>query len=817
MKSQSRSIPIVPVLLFATLFSRVAFSQGIIAPARQPADTAAVQILPFPSSAISEAFSETFDAVSKAANERPAEEGIQRFKVEVDTLFVTIDQFLSDTTLRAFTGVGVRELDNISAEAQIYRENINQLQGRLVKTAGDAERNVGMLLQYKKRWELTLETSGKDELPASRLDRINRTIQQTDSVRVLLLGDLDGILLLQDRLSEKGNLLDALQIRIRDQRTILGERLFSRDMPPLLKDLFSLKDTTLIRRHLGQFSKTVRSDAEIFKSKFLVPMLFISFLFLGFMVFAVWYKTHFAKLMSVERFELSDMHMTVIYSPVVVVFFIAALMIRFIFPELPHTFRSINLIILMVPMVIIVIRLFGSLARTWMTALVITLIFTFIYELIYYPDILMRLILLILSILGLGLFLWMIIRKPLLNRFNNTLLYQAFRLILALFTAMLAVAVAGNLLGAFRMAEYFTLIPIQVALLSIGILVATKVADTIVFLVLASNNFQRLNIFREEFDVIYTKTVRLINLFLWIFLFVTALNIFRVKDEFFDWGNRVLTEGWKIGAVDITPRSILVFVLVIWLSIVITRMVRHILEKDVFTRVTVSKGMPHTIILLVRIALITGGFFLAAAAAGMELTNLSIVLGAFSVGIGFGLQNIFNNMVSGLILAFERPIKVGDVVQVGELMGTVLSIGLRSSTVKSFDGAEVIVPNGNLISNEMINWTKSDSNRRMDLRVGVAYGTDPEVVIGIMEAAAAEHPKVNMTHAPMAFFTGFGESSLDFRLLAWTDIDDRLPVESELNVAINRKLKEAGIEIPFPQRDLHVRSDFRETPKEQGS
>ena len=269
----------------------------------------------------------------------------------------------------------------------------------------------------------------------------------------------------------------------------------------------------------------------------------------------------------------------------------------------------------------------------------------------------------------------------------------------------------------------------------------------------------------------------------------------------------LFTDGIKVGDAEITIGSVAIFVLVIWISIVVTRIIRHVLEKDVFPRMETAKGVPSTVTLLLRIILITCGFFLAAAAAGIKLSNLSIVLGAFSVGIGFGLQNIFNNMVSGLILALERPIKVGDVVQVGELIGSVMSIGLRSSSVKSFDGAEVIVPNGNLISNEMINWTLSDSNRRMDIRVGVAYGSDTDAVIKILQDIALEHPLVDKTPPPKAYFTAFGDSSLDFRLLAWTHIDHRLVVESDLNGSINKALKKAGIEIPFPQRDLHIRSN----------
>jgi potassium efflux system protein len=805
---RSRALSMV---FLAQILSQVILGQGIIRPAGQEGapgqDTAVKQVLPFSPSGITEAFAETFDVITRSGLAQFPEEAILKYKEEVDTLVSAIDVFLSDTTLERFAGVGVRELDNINGKSNILLGNVGQLQSRLSKEADRLEESTSNLSIYKRRWELTAAGFTKDELTRARLTRIDETMFKIDSVRSLLQADLDAVMVQQDRLSERRNQMEALQARIKDQKMLLGEKLFRRDMPGFIEGLSGLKDTTMFRAHIVQLKRSVTSDLKIFRTKLLVPMLFVTAFVLALLGFSIWYKKHFARLISVDRFELSDMHMTLVYSPVVTVLFIAALVIRFIFPDLPETFRALNLIILMIPMLIIVLRLYGSLARTWMTILVVIYSITFIYELIYYPSIILRIVLLLISVIALILYLWMILKKPLLDRFRDTLLYHLFRIILLGFALLLFIAVIGNLVGAVRMAEFFTLIPIQTAVLAIGILVATRAADTLVFLLLASNKVQKLNVFREEFEPIYRKTTRLIRLLLWVFFFVTMLNIFRVKDAFYEWGRGVLTEGWKIGAVDITPGSILIFILVIWISIVVTRMVRHILEKDVFARVTTAKGMPSTIILLVRIALISGGFFLAAAAAGMKLTNLSIVLGAFSVGIGFGLQNIFNNMVSGLIIAFERPIKVGDTVQVGDLMGVVLSIGLRSSTVRSFDGAEVIVPNGNLISNQMINWTLSDSNRRMDIRVGVAYGTDPGLVLRLMEEVASEHAMVNRTPSPRAYFLGFGDSSLNFRLLAWTDIQDRLSVESELYVAVNNKLKKAGIEIPFPQRDVHIRSD----------
>jgi hypothetical protein len=187
--------------------------------------------------------------------------------------------------------------------------------------------------------------------------------------------------------------------------------------------------------------------------------------------------------------------------------------------------------------------------------------------------------------------------------------------------------------------------------------------------------------------------------------------------------------------------------------------------------------------------------------------QITLLAGAFGVGIGFGLQNVVNNFTSGLVLLFERPISVGDAVQIGELFGEVRRIGLRSSTLRTFQGAEVIVPNANLISDQVTNWTLSDRNRRIELPVGIEYGTDPEQVIQLLINVAKAHPDVMAYPEPGALFIGFGDSSLDFELRAWTSqFDSFLRIKSELAIGINNALRDAGITIPFPQRDLHVRS-----------
>ncbi len=198
---------------------------------------------------------------------------------------------------------------------------------------------------------------------------------------------------------------------------------------------------------------------------------------------------------------------------------------------------------------------------------------------------------------------------------------------------------------------------------------------------------------------------------------------------------------------------------------------------------------------------------LTLAALGMDMTKVTLLAGALGVGIGFGLQTIVNNFVSGLILIVERPVGVGDLIEVGSLTGEVKRIGIRSSTVRTAQGAEVIVPNAELVTKEVVNWTRSDRQRRYDIDVGVAYGSEPEQVMRLLVEAAGDVPEIMTDPAPRAMFKGFGDSSLDFRLLAWVQtVDVGLQAQNALRVAILRKLDKAGIAIPFPQRDLHIHS-----------
>jgi small-conductance mechanosensitive channel len=284
-----------------------------------------------------------------------------------------------------------------------------------------------------------------------------------------------------------------------------------------------------------------------------------------------------------------------------------------------------------------------------------------------------------------------------------------------------------------------------------------------------------------------------------------TLQGFDAYDPMFDGLKNAIDSKITIGDFSVAPADILIFAVVVWLTFHISKLLRFVLEADVMPHLDLPRGVPAAISRLSHYAIVVLGVMIGASAAGLDFSRINLIVGALGVGIGFGLQNVVNNFVSGLILLFERPIRVGDKIQLAELFGTVRDIGMRASIVRTFQGAEVIVPNANLISAEVVNWTLSDERRRMELPAGVAYGTDPQTVIDILVNVAEEHPDVLGEPAPAALFLGFGASSLDFQLRAWTR-GDFVKVSSDLLVGVNAALGDAGIEIPFPQRDLHLRS-----------
>jgi len=275
---------------------------------------------------------------------------------------------------------------------------------------------------------------------------------------------------------------------------------------------------------------------------------------------------------------------------------------------------------------------------------------------------------------------------------------------------------------------------------------------------------------------------------------------------------------FAFGDSRVTAWTILYVLVLSFVLFVLAGRLKTLLSDGLLARRNVEIGIRDAIGKLARYALLVFGFVIILQTAGIDLTTVTVLAGALGVGIGFGLQNVVNNFVSGLIILFERPVKVGDRVEIGNISGNITDISIRATTVLTNDNIAVIVPNSRFISDQVINWTHNDATVRFRVSVGVSYDADPEQVRRLLLEVAAEDPAVLEDPAPAVSFDEFGESSLNFTLRAWTRELSARPgrFTSDINFAIHRKFREHGIEVPFPQRVVHVRGAERIGPRRAG-
>ena len=269
-------------------------------------------------------------------------------------------------------------------------------------------------------------------------------------------------------------------------------------------------------------------------------------------------------------------------------------------------------------------------------------------------------------------------------------------------------------------------------------------------------------------------------------------------------------ELFHLGDSQFTTKTFLLLVLSLFLLFYISSKIRKILVNKVFPRYDLDIGVSQSIATIVRYLLIIVGLIIIFQTTGIDLSALGLLVGALGVGIGFGLQNITNNFISGIIILFERPIKVGDRIELDNLAGNIVEISARATTIITNDNIAVIVPNSDFINSRVINWSHNNKNVRLNFPVGVSYNEDPARIRKLLLEVVAENHGVLITPQPYVLFEAYGDSSLNFILQVWTSTYTDRPniLKSELYYEIFTKFKENNVEIPFPQRDIHLKSGF---------
>ena len=592
--------------------------------------------------------------------------------------------------------------------------------------------------------------------------------------------------------------------RIADEETNLLNNLLRRERPPLWSDtVYGTSVQAMAGRVGNELSKSWAAiqqmvSGELDRLGFQIVLLIVIGLFLGRA------RTHARRL--AESDSLTTSAMKIFERP----FSIAALITLILTPQLylstpPAVFDAIGLLML-IPIVRLVSPLLEDKLRPALYFLAGLYLIDWLRDLLEAAPLVARLIFVI-EMLAASVLAVMVVRSKALHRADGKSMESGVRLALDVALGLTVLAALATVAGFVRLGVLLGTGVLNSAYLAILLLAVARAAEALVALFMRSwlsEHLQFIALRRAAIRKNSARVIRIGSFAIWLFV---TLDLFAMRDAVIDFAKKIVFTELKAGALSISLGDVLAFGATIVAAVIIARLIIVLLEEDVFPRLQLGRGVGFAISSVIKYALITVGFLLAVGAMGIGMDRITILLGAFGVGLGFGLQTIINNFVSGMILVFERPVQVGDSIEVGGVKGRITRIGIRSSTIRTFDGADVTVPNGTLLSDALTNWTMTDRLRRLEVSVGVAYGTDPDRVIALLNQALEEQEGLLDQPAPMILFTGFGDSSLDFIVRAWVaDNDIYVTTQSDLALKVNRILTENGIEIPFPQRDLHLRS-----------
>lgn len=373
--------------------------------------------------------------------------------------------------------------------------------------------------------------------------------------------------------------------------------------------------------------------------------------------------------------------------------------------------------------------------------------------------------------------------------------------------ALLGLSLVCNIIGNVSFAEMLVNGVVYSAYFGLLLHVMVNVVTTLLQVLLGRPGPSRFRLGREHAPPLllwlYSVTVAAAVIG-WI---LYAMESFRFLRPAYALARTVLGYEFSVGSFSLSLGHIMLFVTATLIAFWAAKITRMLFHEVAGSRLKLQRGTANSVAALAYYGVLLLGLIGAMSVAGFQASQLALIFGALGVGIGFGLQNVVSNFVSGLIVMFERPVQPGDVIEVDNTTGTVREIGLRATRVRTFDGSDVIVPNSALVSNSLVNWTLHDSNRRLEATVGVAYGSDPAQISALLEQAAVTTPGIASAPAVQVLFTGFGASSLDFQVRAWTsDVDNLARIRSDLHARIHHVLTEAGVEIPFPQQDVHIRT-----------
>lgn len=702
----------------------------------------------------------------------------------------------------------ITTIDELKRDWDAIAGELTPLQGRLSTRADRLEEQIDGLRKRLERWKVTRAAAVESEAPKAIVSQIDEVLAAGTRVDTSAKSRQGSVVELQSRVAALSEMTRAQLERLIEVRQSLVGLILERDQLPIWspRTVEGLSPSEILDRVTQTQTKELsitrdwagrRQESLIFHGLF--------FLALCVMMFSIRARVR----SRAEQDAGLAQVMKVFEHPIALALLLTLLLSVWTFPNMPRQPGQLLGAALLIPAVIVLRTLLDPRLFPILNAIVVFWFVDRVRELLGPLPVAPRVLFLLEMTALVGLMLWWM-RPARLGDIPRdhvgTPVFRVVRIGTRVMLALAAIALAAESAGYGALARMLGGAALLAAYAGVILYGAVRVVDGLVAFLLRVRPLRLLGMVRRHRPTLRRRIVGFLAFAAAVWWVSLALDRFELQQGTWHLIVAILSADLELGSFAISLGKVLAAGLTLYVTVKLSQFVRFVLEEDVYPRANLRKGMPYAISSMTHYVLLSAGAFMAVGALGLDLSNLAIIVGALGVGIGFGLQNVVNNFVSGLILLTERPVDVGDSVSLGEVFGVVQRIGIRSSTVRTWQGAEVIVPNANLVSEYLTNWTHSDRRRRLEIEVGVPYGSDPEQILALLLEAAKSNTEIMDDPAPYVLYVSFGESYLLFEVRAWTsDFDNFLSVKTSLMVSITRALQEAGIQIPFPQRDVYIR------------
>jgi len=786
---------------------------GVAALPIQPAQSAVPPTTPIAVPEVAQR-AEQVAILLRAAEQNAADADVDEIATQLAAAGDWIHRHLVGTLQTLASLPSAHALVNLTDLWQVMRSRLVAWSDTLTQRATLLEQQVARLETMRATWSATRQDALRSAPPASVVERIDATLAAIGAARASVEGRLAHVLGLQDKVVKEIARCDDVLARIAGESQAQSGPLLSRDgLPIWSRDARALMSIDPPQRLLESLADLVDLTRGFLVAQPAGVPLQLALLAI---VFLVARRARAAARRRADKGSSEAAAAQVVELPLSSAVVVALLATPWIYPHAPRLVMNVVSLLVLLPTVMIVRRVASPALVPAVYALAAFFLVDRVREVGSEVPVLEQRVFLLEMLAGIA-FLALAVRSErfLMNGGTEAARRRRRALGWGLWGQLsaLGVAVVAGALGYMRLARLLGSEVLASSYAALVLYAGVRVGDGLVAYVLRAWPARHLFMVQHHGALLQRRAsvaLRWVAVGTWGYFTLDALGL---MSPTWSVATAVLEARYVRGSVSLSLADVAVFLVTVGVAFVLASVVRFVLREDVYPRVLLPRGVPYAASTLIGYAIILTGFVVAVLALGVDLNRVTLLAGALGVGVGIGLQNAVANFVSGLILLLERRIHVGDSIQIGDLQGEVRQIGSRASTIRTYDGADVIVPNASLTSERVTNWTLSDRLRRVALPIGVAYTADPERVLAILRDVARAHPKSLADPAPVALCTGFGESALNFELRVWTARSEEAEtVASQLAVAVHAALTAAKIEIPFPQRDVHIRSTDGQFP-----